>query len=470
MTNGIKNYSKIPVVIMAGGLGKRARSIDDNVPKPLIPIDGKPILLWELECLISQGYTNIILTLSYKAAQIQDYFGDGSKYGCSIRYYIEETPLGNAGALFKLMLQGQPLSEGAGARDFLLLNADSMFDIDFDRFVQRHIDADALATLFVHPSNHIDDSGLIVTDKNGWVESWLTKEDRRPEFYHNCANAGVHVLSTRLLASLINDGTIKPELLGTVDTKTGMVIKADLDRQILKPLAFDASGEKRMLAVCSPEYVKDMGTPERFEQVKKDLNSGLVHSRNLSRPQKAIFLDRDGTINKYKGFIRAAGDIELINGVSEAIKEINLSGYLAIVVTNQPVIARGEVSWSELESINNKLETELAHEGAYIDAIYICPHHPDKGFEGERVEYKVDCDCRKPKPGLLIKAAQDFNISMEDSWMIGDSWRDIECGKLANCRTVLLNGICTEGEDKKCTPDYVCDSLFDAVRKIMNID
>ena len=107
--------------------------------------------------------------------------------------------------------------------------------------------------------------------------------------------------------------------------------------------------------------------------------------------------------------------------------------YLAIVVTNQPVIARGEVTWEELHEIHKKMETLLGKDGAYIDGIYICPHHPDKGFEGERLEYKIDCDCRKPKPGMLLQASIDFNIDLLQSYMIGDSENDILAGELAKC-------------------------------------
>jgi len=119
---------------------------------------------------------------------------------------------------------------------------------------------------------------------------------------------------------------------------------------------------------------------------------------------------------------------ELLPGVAEAIKMINKSGYLAIVITNQPVIARGDCTWENLQQIHDKMETELGKEGAFLDAIYICPHHKDKGFEGERPEYKYDCECRKPKPGLLLQAANDFNIDLAESIMIGDSDSDKQAG------------------------------------------
>jgi len=159
----------------------------------------------------------------------------------------------------------------------------------------------------------------------------------------------------------------------------------------------------------------------------------------LKNKQKAIFLDRDGTINKYVGFLRNIDEFELLDGVAAAIRKINESGYLAIVVTNQPVIARGEVSFEELNEIHNKMETLLGKEGAYLDAIYYCPHHPHKGYEGERPELKMDCACRKPKPGMLFKAAEDFNIDLSQSWMIGDGENDIKAGINAGCKTILLS-------------------------------
>ena len=228
-------------------------------------------------------------------------------------------------------------------------------------------------------------------------------------------NAGLHILSPELLEQDINTP------------------KVDLDRQILKPLA----GTGKMYVYDSPEYVKDMGTPERYQQVCKDVVNKKVESRNLRNQQKAIFLDRDGTLNKYVGFLTDIDKFELLPGVTTAIRRINEAGYLAIVVTNQPVVARGEVSVANLQRIHNKLETLLGGEGAYVDAIYYCPHHPDKGFEGERIEYKIDCQCRKPKPGMLFEAARDFNIDLSNSWMVGDGKNDILAGKAAGCKTAL---------------------------------
>lgn len=420
-------------ILMAGGRGTRIAELFPNIPKPLIPVAGMPILEREIRSLCAQGFKDIILTVGYLADKIIAYFGDGSQFGVKIDYFVEESPLGNAGALFRLR-------EKIGDEPFLLLNADAAFDVDFNRMVAFHQNHGGLVTLFTHPNSHPYDSGLVIADENGHVEKWLAKEDERPQWYDNRVNAGLHVIDPKTLDISLKSLEINKE--------SGFPQgKVDLDRQILKPLC----GSNMMFCYDSPEYVKDMGTPERFHQVEADYKNGVVQAKNLTNKQKAIFLDRDGTINKYVGFLRNIDDFELIEGVAEAIKLINQSGYLAIVVTNQPVIARGEVTWEELNEIHKKMATLLGKEGAYVDGIYICPHHPDKGFEGERPEYKIDCDCRKPKPGLLLQAAKDFNIDLSESYMIGDSHRDVEAGENAgvkksirveeNCEYSLVNKI-----------------------------
>lgn len=423
-------------VLMAGGKGTRIRSVASEIPKPMIKIEGVPVLEREILCLRDQGFTDLILTVSYMAEQIIDYFGDGHRFGVNIEYFIEEQPLGNAGAMFKIK---DKLTE-----PFLLLNADAVFDIDFNRFVAFHQTHGSLVTLFTHPNSHPYDSGVIVADEDGSVQQWLAKEDVRPRWYQNRVNAGLHVIDPRVLDMCgINADSVGIE-------KNGNRVKVDLDRQILKPLC----GTGKMFCYDSPEYVKDMGTPERYEAVCKDFRDGIVQAKNLRNKQKAVFIDRDGTINKFVGFLRNVDEFELLPRVADAVKMINASGYLAIVITNQPVIARGEVTYAQLREIHNKMETLLGTEGAYLDGLYFCPHHPHKGYEGEVPELKIDCNCRKPKPGMILKAAEDFNINLVDSWMIGDGENDIKAGKAAGCMTALI------GEDN-FGQDVTVASLLD---------
>ena len=224
---------------------------------------------------------------------------------------------------------------------------------------------------------------------------------------------------------------------------------------------------KKVYSYESSEYAKDMGTPERYAKVQDDFKNGICESKNLSNKQKAIFLDRDGTINKYVGFLRKEEDFELIDGVAEAIKKINESGYLAIVITNQPVIARGEVTLQGLEEIHKKMETLLGLEGAYIDDIYYCPHHPDKGFEGEIESLKIKCECRKPNTGLIDKAVVEHNIDLNKSYMIGDTTGDIKLAENAGIKGILLR-TGEAGKDNKwdVKPDFTADNLKEALKYI----
>jgi D,D-heptose 1,7-bisphosphate phosphatase len=400
-------------VIMAGGLGTRLASIASGVPKPMVPLGGKPILGRQIECLKRNGLTDIVMVTGRHGEVIKEYFENGSAFGVNISYYTETEPLGTAGALFKI----EELDE-----DFILVNGDIIFDMDFSRLVDFHFRHKAWATLAVHPNSHPYDSALIISDSQDRVIRWLNKEDPR-SYYKNRVNSGVHVLSPRLLSAASSAGDNKREG------------KIDLDREILKPLV----GEGNIFAYHTPEYIKDVGTPERYKLVSEDIEKGLVSRRNLSVKQRAVFLDRDGTINKFNGFVTRPEEFALIEGAAEAIGRINRLGYLAIVITNQPVIARGEASLEDLEMIHHKMEAELGKAGAYIDDIFFCPHHPDKGFPGERPEYKTDCDCRKPKPGLIFKAAEKYHIDLSQSYMVGDDTRDVNAGLAAGCKAVLLS-------------------------------
>ena len=413
-------------VIMAGGRGTRIASVANDVPKPMINICGKPILEHQIDNLKACGLTDIILVIGYLGEKIKDYFGDGSRFGVCIEYFIEDHPLGTAGALFKMT----QLTE-----DFLLLCGDVIIDVDFNRFIAFHKEKKAWASLVAHPNGHPYDSSLLVTKIEApktaggmpvdthQVICWMAKEDERL-YYKNRVNAGIELISPELLKETMKN--FVPHHPETPD-------KIDLDRDVLKINI----GSGRIYAYDTPEYVKDMGTPDRFFEVENDIKTGKVHAHNLKNRQKAIFLDRDGTINKMVGFITKPEQFELLPGVAKAIKAINKSGYLAIVITNQPVIARGDCTFEQLQTIHNKMETELGKEGAFVDAIYVCPHHTDKGFSGERPEYKCDCDCRKPKPGLLLQAAKEFNIDLSQSYMIGDSDGDVRAGENAGVKEAI---------------------------------
>ena len=428
-------------VIMAGGKGSRLRSItNDEIPKPMVPVDGKPLLEYQVEKLKAYGIKKIVMIVGHLGEKIVDHFKDGKDFGVEIDYIFEKEPLGTAGAFYYL-------KDKIDAKDFMLVFGDVFFDMDFDRMEDFHFKNSALTTLLAHPNGHPYDSDLIQTDDTGKVIGFDSKHNVRDYWYDNMVNAGMYIINKRLL-----DLVKEP-------------VKTDFEKDIL---ANQVKLGANIYAYHTPEYVKDVGTVDRINATVEELKSGLIQSKNLKNKQRAIFLDRDGTINVSKGFISKADDLELIPGTIDAIKAINKSGALAIVITNQPVIARGECSFEELHNIHNKLKTLLGKKGAFVDDIFYCPHHPDKGFEGEVPELKFDCECRKPKTGMIDEAVKKYNINLSKSYMVGDSTMDLETARNAGIKSVLVNtGFAgNDGKyDRSC--DIEAKNLFDAVEKII---
>lgn len=428
-------------VIMAGGKGSRLLSItNDEIPKPMVPVDGKPLLEYQVEKLKTYGIKKIVMIVGHLGEKIVDHFKDGKDFGVEIDYIFEKEPLGTAGAFYYL-------KDKIDAKDFMLVFGDIFFDMDFDRMEDFHFKNSAMTTLLAHPNGHPYDSDLIKTDDTGRVIGFDSKHNVRDYWYDNMVNAGMYIINKRLL-----DLVKEP-------------VKTDFEKDILaNQVKLGAS----IYAYHTPEYVKDVGTVDRINSTVEELKSGLIQSKNLKNKQRAIFLDRDGTMNVSKGFISKADDLELIPGTIDAVKAINKSGALAIVITNQPVIARGECSFEELHNIHNKLKTLLGEKGAFVDDIFYCPHHPDKGFEGEVPELKFDCECRKPKTGMIEEAVKKYNIDLSKSYMVGDSTMDLETARNAGIKSVLVDtGFAgNDGKyDRSC--DIEADNLFDAVEKII---
>lgn len=428
-------------VIMAGGKGTRLAAITkDEIPKPMVPVNGKPLLLWQIEELKKNGITDIIMIIGHLGEKIEEYFQNGEKYGVHVSYIREHEPLGTAGAFY--YLKDKIVSDY-----FLLVFGDVFFSIDIQRMEKFYIDHQAKAALFVHPNSHPADSDLVVLDENNKIFKFDSKHNVRNYWFDNCVNAGFYILSKEIC-----DLVKKP-------------CKQDLEKDILIPLV---QKEDAVYGYRSPEYIKDIGTVDRIRQTEKDVENGFIEEKCLKNKQTCIFLDRDGTINQYRGLVWKDEDFELEENASDAIKRINQSGKLAIVITNQPSVARGLCQIEDIETVHKKMSTLLGKEGAYLDDVYFCPHHPDKGYPEENPVYKIPCECRKPKTGLIQKAVEQYHIDLSSSWMVGDTTVDIQTGKNAGLHTVLvLTG--EAGNDKKydVVPDLVCKDLREAVEMIL---
>ncbi len=397
------------VVVIAGGQGTRIASVNSEIPKALIPINGKPILEYEVELAKRYGHKEFLFVIGYMGDQIESYFGDGSKWGVQIEYFRETKPLGTAGALGYLK---DKLTE-----DFFVFYGDTVMDIDLNHMLEYHKTKDADATLMIHPNDHPYDSDLVEMDTSGRITGFLCKPHPEGFVFHNHVNAAVFVFSPKVLDRVI------------VGEKNAM------EKGVLRKCIEDGL---KVYGYITFEYLKDMGTPDRYYAVCDDVIGGKVSRLCRQNARPAIFLDRDGTINEEVNLLNKPEQLKLIEGAAEAIHLINKSDYLAVIVTNQPVIARNLCSLEELDFIHATLETLLGKEGAYVNAIYYCPHHPDKGYPEERPEFKIDCDCRKPKPGMLLQAAKDWNIDLSRSYMIGDSDRDLKVGQNAGCKDSIV--------------------------------
>lgn len=427
-------------VLMAGGKGSRLTSItNDEIPKPMVKLCGKPILEHQINVLRKNNIKDIIMIVGYLHEKIQDYFGHGENFGVKIHYIVENEPMGTAGAFYYLR---ELINE-----DFLLVFGDLIFDISVKKMLNYHKSNNSKITLLVHPNSHPYDSDLVLTNENGKVVKFDSKNNVRSYFYKNLVNSGIYIISNNVLESFRE------------------LKKTDLEKDIINPLVLDG---KEVYAYVTSEYVKDVGTPKRLRDTEEDIRKSNVANKNLENPQKCIFIDRDGTINKYVGLLSNIDDFELEQTVSEALKLLNKSEYITIVITNQPVVARNMCTVSDIERIHRKMETLLGTDGVYVDGVEFCPHHPDKGYPEENPLYKIKCNCRKPKTGLIEKSVIKYNIDILNSWFIGDSTIDIQTGKNAGLKTVLLKtGVGGKDNKFETKADLECNNLIDAVEKIL---
>ncbi|HEY5296779.1 MAG TPA: HAD-IIIA family hydrolase [Verrucomicrobiae bacterium] len=427
------------LVILAGGAGTRLRARLGDLPKPMIPIAGKPLLEHQVELAKKFGFTDLIFFVHYRADLIEKHFGNGKNFGVQIRYVLEKEPLGTAGAV----LAGFEKLAG----QFVVLYGDTMVNVDLQRILSAHEKAKVDATLLLHPNDHPLDSDLVEVDTNSFVTAFHNRPHAENTWRQNLVNAGLYVLEKSALAEFRNRKS-PPGIL-------------DFGKDIFPEMV---RAGKKLLGYNSPEFIKDIGTPERYDKISAQFADGIVQRSSLVTPQRAVFLDRDGTLVPDKDCLRDANELELLPHVADAIQKLNLAGWRTVVVTNQPVIAKGFCDEAELQKMHNKMETLLGREHAFLDRIYFCPHHPEKGFPGERADLKIECDCRKPKIGMIQKAVADLNIDLKQSWLIGDTTTDLQTAKNAGLKSILVKTGHAGNDGKFSTPpDFVFDTLTQAV-------
>ena len=380
--------------ILAGGLGTR---LNKEIPKALTFINNEPIIGHQINQFLKYNISDITCILGYKSEQVKNYLNINHPI---VKIIVEKERLGTGGMLCTIK---------NFETDIIVTYCDIYFKINIDNIIdqfQRNNTYDSL--LFVHPNNHPHDSDVLLINHNNRLRGIRKKNTYQNRPVKNITNAGFFLFRKNYF---INEK-------GNTKTNLEEVIKNNI--------------KLNNHVYLSCEYMKDMGTPQRLNEVNTDINNGKGNRLSGENKRIAVFLDRDGVINKEKGRISKIEEFEIYKNIHKPIKKLNDQGILVIVITNQPVIARGDINFHGLKMIHNKLEYELGRNGAYIDDILFCPHHPDKGFHGEIEKYKIRCDCRKPNTKMLDDSILKYNIDINKSFFIGDSTTDYKLSTNAN--------------------------------------
>jgi D,D-heptose 1,7-bisphosphate phosphatase len=430
---------KRQLVIVAGGKGTRLGEQFGNVPKALVPLADKPILLHQLEWARHQRFEKVEIFAGHLAEQIVQFVQRLNWTEPNITVHTEEEPMGNAGAVISAL----PHLEDR----FTVVYGDLLLDLNVDRLEDFHRNRQADFTTVVHPNDHPFDSDIIQCDAHWRVEKIHLYPHQTTTSLPNMVNAAMYMIERDSLVRNFK-----------------AVGKADFTKTIMPGLL--AVGA-HVAAYLTNEYVKDVGTPDRLVKGADDIANGVVRTSDISIGRAVIFLDRDGTLNEDDGQVTKPERVKLLPSVPEALKKLRSAGYQLVIVTNQPMVAKGQATETDLQLVHQELQWQLGLQRVFVDRIYYCPHHPDKGFEGEREDLKIDCQCRKPRIGMFQQACQELDVDPSRSWMIGDRTVDIEFARRAGLRSVLLQ-TGDAGRDGKYEKeaDFVAESLMEAAELI----
>ena len=374
-------------VILAGGKGTRLRPFTLEMPKPLYPVQGRPFLEYLLDQVASFGISDVLLLLGYKARKIIDYLDAHPHPGLSIDCDVTPEDY-DTGARLKASFEKI-------RDDFLLMYCDNYCPIAFPSHLRAFRANAALVQVMAY------------SNQDGYTKNNLRIENGRVQAY---------------------DKSRKAEKLNAVDIGYALI-----SREVLEwlPEGPDLNFEKyvykraleagRMYGSITGHRYYSIGSFERLPLTERFFSG-----------RKAVFLDRDGTINvrpPQACYVERPDDFIWLPGAREAVKRLNDAGFLVLLASNQPGIARKRLTWEDLDAIHAKMSGDLLKIGARIDGIYICPHNWDEG-----------CDCRKPKPGLLYQAQRDYDLNIpRDCLLIGDDERDMEAAERAGCRSVMVS-------------------------------
>lgn len=389
-------------VILAGGLGTRLKPFTNTAPKPMYPINNIPFIDYLLRQLKNFGMEKVLLLLGYLPDKIIDYLGEGSNYGLTINYDI--TPVDYDTGM-RIKHAASQLED-----EFLLLYCDNYCPINYSKLFAdfRNNDAKIQITVYRNRDNYTK-SNLRIMD-NGVVSVYDKKR-----ILSNLEGVDIgYALVDKSVISLMPEGN------------------CNFEEEVYSQLV----EQEKLFATVTEHRYYSVGSLERIKITEE-----------FFKPKRVVFLDRDGTINKRPAracYIERPEDYVWLRGAIEAIRILKENGFLVIIITNQPGIARGNLTEDMLYSIHEKMHADLLKEGTDVDDIFYCPHNWDDG-----------CFCRKPSPGMIFDAQKKYSLNLTESYLIGDDERDIVAGETAGCMCKMV--------DEKYT-------VLDAVKEIVSLE
>jgi len=416
----------LEAIVLAGGFGTRLKKCLEDIPKPLAPIGGSPFICRILDYLYANGVHRAIISTGYLAEKIENTIGSRYK-GMTVDYSHEDSPLGTGGGIKKAL--GKCTED-----DIVVVNGDSFFDVDLFEMKKFHDASGCPLTLAAKFIENAYRSGLL-DFRNGRLCGFL-ENGVAPSGY---INGGVYFIKRILLESVTEE-------------------KFSFENKIL------ASGEHEIGVFESDGYFIDIGIPEAYKLAEKEKDK-LTSKRTRS----AVFVDRDGTINKDTVHLFRKEEFEFLPDADKAIADLKKKGYLVIVITNQAGIAKGLYKAEDVDILHGYIDSFLAENHSVVaDGYYYCPHHPDAIID----ELRLECECRKPAPKLILNAAEDFKkigitVDLKNSFTIGNRISDVLAGVNAGTGKNILVGSDETDTDLIATDVY--GSLYEAADNIKQV-
>ena len=380
-------------IVLAGGLGTRIRPVVQDIPKPMAPVGDKPFLYYILQNLVSQNIKKIILAVGYRYEAIFNYFGNEFQ-SAELIYSTEDEPLGTGGGI-RLAIEKTISSQ------VLIINGDTFYDLAFSDLESVHIKNKSDLTMCLKPMKHFNRYGTVTVDQNKVIGM---KEKQPCE--EGLINGGVYLMNKAIIEKY--------------PIYRNFSFEKDFLEKEVSLLNFGA--------YIADNYFIDIGIPEDYEKAQKDFNT---------KKNKALFLDRDGVVNIEKNYVYKIEDFEFIEGIFEFCSYFQRNGYLIFIITNQAGIARGFYSTDDFKGLTDWMLSQFEKRDIYISKVYYCPHHPD---------ITGPCDCRKPKPGMILQAEEEFYLDLQQSILVGDFESDIKAGEIAG---ILKNYLFHDRSDFK---------------------